>query len=276
MPDQNQGRVGRTIAFLILMIWSGFPIALIVLSSFKPPSLIFTSPPTLVFTPTLQNYVRLWREWPEFFHALLNSLVIVVGATLLTVSAGTMAGFFYSRCRNATLAGTSFLLIFVRMIPPIVITLPLFPVVNFLGLSDTHLVLILLYSAFYVSLATWIMKAAIDQIPIELDQAALIDGTTVLQFLRLVVLPLAVPGMMAAATFVIVYSWNEFLFAFIFTTTRAKTTPLILSELLGALDGVQWGVLFAGTTVQLVPILVFVMFVQRYVVAGMMAGSVKG
>jgi multiple sugar transport system permease protein len=98
----------------------------------------------------------------------------------------------------------------------------------------------------------------------------------VLGILRHVVLPLALPGMIAAATFVLVFSWNEFLFAFIFTTTEAKTAPLILSEMLGALDGVEWGVLFAAATVQLLPILVFVIAVQKFVIAGMTAGSVKG
>jgi multiple sugar transport system permease protein len=162
------------------------------------------------------------------------------------------------------------------MLPPIVITLPLFPIVNWLRLNDTHLVLIILYATFFVSLNTWIMKAFIDQIPRELDESAIIDGASLLGILRHVILPLALPGMIAASTFVLVFSWNEFLFAFIFTTTEAKTAPLILSEMLGALDGVEWGVLFAAATVQLLPILIFVIAVQKFVIAGMTAGSVKG
>ena len=121
-----------------------------------------------------------------------------------------------------------------------------------------------------------IMKAFIDQIPKELDESAIIDGANALRILWHVVLPLAAPGMIAASTFVLVFSWNEFLFAFIFTTTEAKTTPLILSEMLGALDGVEWGVLFAAATLQLLPVLAFVMLVQKAVIAGMTAGSVKG
>jgi multiple sugar transport system permease protein len=167
-------------------------------------------------------------------------------------------------------------MILVRMLPPIVITLPLFPIVNRLGLNDTHLVLIVLYASFFVSLNTWIMKAFIDQIPKELDESARIDGARVTGILRHVILPLAAPGMIAAATFVIVFAWNEFLFAFIFTTTAAKTAPLILWEMLGALDGVEWGVLFAAATLQLAPVLVFVIAVQKLVVAGMTAGSLKG
>ena len=116
----------------------------------------------------------------------------------------------------------------------IVITLPLFPVVNALKLNDTHAILILLYAAFFVSLSTWIVKAGIDQLPRELEEAARVDGATLPQLLRLVVLPLIAPTLVAASVFVLVFAWNEFLFAFIFTTTKAKTAPLILSEMMGA------------------------------------------
>jgi multiple sugar transport system permease protein len=167
-------------------------------------------------------------------------------------------------------------MIVIRMVPPIVITLPLFPVVNWLRLNDTHLVLIVLYATFFVSLNTWIMKAFIDQIPREFEEAAIIDGASLLQILRYVIIPLAAQGMIAASTFVLIFSWNEFLFAFIFTTTDAKTAPLVVSEMVGAVDGVEWGVLFAAATLQLIPILVFVVAVQKYVVAGMTAGSLKG
>ncbi len=127
--------------------------------------------------------------------------------------------------------------------------------VNWLGLNDTHLVLIVLYATFFVSLGTIVMRTFIDQIPRELDEAAMMDGATQLQILWRVILPLAAQGMLAVAVFVIVYAWNEFLFAFIFTTTKAKTAPLVISEMIGAVDGVEWGVLFAASTVQLLPVL---------------------
>jgi len=167
-------------------------------------------------------------------------------------------------------------MIVIRMVPPIVITLPLFPVVNLLHLNDTHIVLIVLYATFFVSLNTWIMKAFIDQIPGEIEEAAVTDGASLWQTLRMIIIPLATQGMVAASTFVLIFSWNEFLFAFIFTTTNARTTPLILSEMIGAIDGVEWGVLFAAATLQLLPILIFVIAVQKYVVAGLTAGSLKG
>ena len=155
-------------------------------------------------------------------------------------------------------------------------TLPLFPIVNWLGLSDTHLVLILLYATFFVSLGTVLMRTFMDQFPRELDEAAALDGASRLTILRKVIAPLAMPGMLAVAVFVIVFSWNEFLFAFIFTATKAKTAPLVISEMIGSIDGVDWGILFAAATVQLVPVLLFVVFMNRYLVAGLTAGSTKG
>jgi multiple sugar transport system permease protein len=245
-------------------------------ASLKPAAEIFVFPPRVLFVPTLENYGRLWVAWPEFFDALWNSLVITLGATLLTLVATLLSGFVYARYRSGALAGSAFFLIFIRMLPPIVITLPLFPIVNWLRLNDTHLVLIILYATFFVSLNTWIMKAFIDQIPREIEEAAIIDGASIWQILRHVILPLAAQGMIAASTFVFIFSWNEFLFAFIFTTTNAKTAPLVISEMVGAVDGVEWGVLFAAATVQLIPILIFVIAVQKYVIAGLAAGSLKG
>jgi multiple sugar transport system permease protein len=266
----------RWLALALVVIWSAFPILLMAMASLKPAREIFAFPPQLLFVPTFDNYVRLWLAWPEFFVTLRNSLIITVGATVLTAVATLLSGYVYARYRSGLLAGSAFFTIFIRVLPPIVITLPLFPVVNWLRIQDTHLVLIVLYASFFVSLNTWIMKAFIDQIPKELDDAAVVDGAGVWQIMRHVILPLSLQGMIAASTFVLVFSWNEFLFAFIFTTTRAKTAPLILSEMLGALDGVEWGVLFAAATLQLLPILIFVIAVQRFVIAGMTAGSVKG
>jgi multiple sugar transport system permease protein len=269
-------RILRGAALLAIAVWSLFPIALVVSASFKPARDIFVYPPRWLFTPTFENYAGLWLRWPEFFGNLANSLIVTLGATALATLASGLAGYVYSRYRSRLLTASAFFLIFVRLVPPIVITLPLFPAVNALGLQDTHLILVLLYATFFVSLGTMVMKAFIDQIPRELDEAALVDGASQWQVVRLVVLPIAAQGLIAASVFVFVFAWNEFLFAFIFTTTRAKTAPLVLSEIAGAVDGVEWGVLFAATTLQLAPALVFVVLVQKYLIAGLTAGATKG
>jgi multiple sugar transport system permease protein len=268
--------IGKALALSAILIWSLFPIAFVVLSSVKPGRDIFAVPPKFLFEPTLQHYASLWTNWRGFFEGLLNSFVITGGATLLTIVVSLMAGFVYSRYRSATLTSSVVFLVVVRLIPPIVVTLPLFPILNWLHLNDTHLALVLLYSTFFVSLGTLLMRTFIDQVPRELDEAAVMDGASQARILAQVVMPLVAPGMLALAVFVVVYAWNEFLFAFVFTATKAKTAPLVISEMIGSIDGVDWGVLFSASTVQLVPVLVFVMLMHRYLVAGLTAGASKG
>ncbi len=268
--------LGKTVAVAVILVWSLFPIAFLVMSSFKPGQDIFAVPPKLVFSPTVQHYVELWNGWGVFFSGLLNSTIITAGATIIAITTSTAAGYVYSRYSSRMLDASVMFLIIVRLIPPIVVTLPLFPIINAIGLNDTHIVLMVLYATFFVSLGTVLMRTFIDQIPRELDEAAQIDGAGRLTILRRVIVPLAAPGILAVAVFVVVFAWNEFLFAFIFTATKAKTAPLVISEMIGSIDGVDWGVLFAASTVQLIPVLLFVIFMNRYLVAGLTAGATKG
>jgi multiple sugar transport system permease protein len=266
----------RTAAFAVVITWSVLPILFIVTSSLKRQHEIFAFPPSFLFTPTLDNYLTLWNQWDAFFGTLRNSLIISIGATLLAAFVSFLAGYAYSRFSSRWLAASAFYMIAIRLLPPIVVTLPLFPLVDLLGLSDTHAVLIILYATFWVSLSTMIMKTFIDEVPRELDEAAFMDGASRLQTLFRIILPLSLQGMAAASIFVFLFSWNEYLFALIFTTQYAKTAPLVISELMGAVDGAEWGVLFAGVTIQLLPVLVLVSAAQRLLIAGLTAGAVKG
>ncbi len=266
----------RALGIAITVIWSALPVAFAVLASLKQNRDIFTWPPHLIFHPTFIHYIDLFKTWPEFAGTLLNSIAVTIGATALSTGCSLLAAFVYSRCKGSLLALSAHFMVAVRLLPPIIVTLPLFPLVNWLGLSDTWTVLILLYAAFFVSLGTMILKATIDGIPDELDSAAMIDGASEWQVLWRVIAPLAAQGLIAASVFVFIFAWNEYLFAFVFTTARAKTAPLILSEMMSSLTGVDWGVLFAGVTIQLVPVLVFVWLVQRWLVSGLTAGALKG
>lgn len=265
---------GLVVAFAV--IWSAVPIAFAVLSSFKDNREIFDWPPRLLFPPTFSHYADLFHTWPDFTGTLINSLAVTLGATALSTASSLLAGYVYSRYRGRWISASAHFMVAIRLLPPIIITLPLFPLADWLGLSDTWTILILLYAAFFVSLGTMLVKAAMDTIPIELDDAALIDGASEWQVLFRVIAPLAVHGLIAASVFVFIYAWNEYLFAFVFTTSRAKTAPLILSEMMSSLTGVDWGVLFAAVTVQLIPVLLFVWLVQRWLVAGLTGGALKG
>lgn len=266
----------RGIGILLIAIWSLGPILLIVLSSFRPERDIFSPARRFDFTFTLDNYTQLFAYFPQFLPNMGNSLIVAVGATALAVVTSTLAGYVYSRQRGRLLAASAFFAILIRLVPPIVVSLPLFPIADALRLSDTHLLLIVLYSAFWVSMLSVMMKVFIDQIPVTLDEAARVDGASTMQSFIKIVLPLATAGMIAGGIFVFVFAWNEYLFAFVFTSTRAVTAPLVVSNIMDSVAGTQWGVLFAAATLQLAPVLALVIFFQRFLVAGLMAGSVKG
>ena len=198
---------------------------------------------------------------------------------------GFVAGWWLGRRRAAAPGSTwkpndvddfMFFALSTRMIPAAAVLVFYHVMFAKLGLTDTLTGLVIVVTFINLGLATWIMKAFIDQIPAELEEAAIVDGATLGQTLWRVVIPLAVHGLVAACVFVLVFSWNEFVFALIFTTREAKTTPLVISEMLGSVEGVDWGTLFAASTVQLVPIVVFVLAAQRYLMAGLSAGAVKG
>lgn len=222
------GKLLRLGAIGIVLAWSLGPIALVVLASFKEPRAIFETPFRLIFEPTLANYHLLAERNPEFFSALWNSLIVTAGSAIVAVAASFCAGYVFARARHPAYQQSAVFMLLVRMLPPIVVTLPLFPVVNALALNDTHAILIVLYAAFYVSLGSWMMRSFVMQIPIELEEAAAIDGATLPQILRLVILPLTAQGLVAVTLFVVVFAWNEYVFAMIFTTSVARTAPVVI------------------------------------------------
>jgi multiple sugar transport system permease protein len=268
-------RLLRAVAVLAVLAWSLGPILLVALSSLKQPRQIFEVPFRTIFVPTLENYAALARNNPEFFTGLRNSVIVTLFAVLLTLAASFGAGYVYARAKERAYKASAVFMLVVRMLPPIVVTVPLFPVVNQLALNDSHLILILLYAAFYVSLGSWMMRSFVAQIPIELEEAAAIDGASLWQILRLVILPLAAQGLVALTLFVVVFAWNEYVFAMIFTTSGARTAPVVIGEMLSTAEGVQWGAVFAAATIQLVPVVLIVLALQRFLIAGLTAGAVK-
>ncbi|CAH1652114.1 carbohydrate ABC transporter permease [Chelatococcus asaccharovorans] len=273
--DRPLTRLLRAAAVMAVLAWSLVPILLVVTSSFKEPRQIFEVPFRMFFIPTAENFTTLARLNPEFFSSLRNSIIVTLFTVLLTLCASFAAGYVYARTKETAYKVSAVFMLVVRMLPPIVVTVPLFPVVNWLALNDSHLILILLYAAFYVSLGSWMMRSFVAQIPIELEEAAALDGASLWQILRLVILPLAAQGLVALTLFVVVFAWNEYVFAMIFTTSNARTAPVVIGEMLSTAEGVQWGAVFAAATIQLVPVVLIVLALQRFLIAGLTAGAVK-
>lgn len=268
-------RLLRSLAIFLVLVWSLGPIVLVALASFKQPRQIFEIPFRPFFIPTLDNYLTLVKLHPDFLAGLANSAIIAFVASLLTLTASFGAGYVFARAKAAGYKVSAVFMLVVRMLPPIVVTVPLFPVVNWLELNDTHFILIVLYAAFYVSLGSWMMRSFVARVPVELEEAAALDGASMLQTMRLVILPLVAQGLVALTLFIVVFAWNEYVFAMIFTTTHARTAPVVIAEMLSTAEGVQWGAVFAAATIQLLPVLLIAVVLQRFLIAGLTAGAVK-
>jgi len=278
LVQKSKKSIVEILAWLALaaaVTWSMFPILFIFASSLKKADQIFAYPPSILGTPTLKHYAALVEEWPDFFKSLGNSLIITFSSVVLTLLVSMPAAYVFSRYRSRFIRSSGLFLIWARMFPPIIITIPLYPIIYTIGLMDNHIVLIALYSAFYLSIVAWILKGFLDNIPPELEESAYIEGCGQLRSFMSITLPLSAPGLVSGSILVAIFCWKEFFFAFLFTTFNAKTAPVVLKEMLGSMFGVSWGPLFAATTLQLLPILIFIWLVQRFLISGLAHSSEK-
>jgi len=271
------GRRGLLFALLgAAVVWAAFPIVFLVMGSLKRGSEIWAYPPTILFEPTLANYRDIPVLAPMYFPNLLNSVVVTAVTTMATLALSVGAAFVFSRLRAGWLKGPALLVILVRMFPPIIVIIPLYPIFAGLGLLDTLAPLILAGIAFSVSVSTLLLKTFIDDIPIELEEAAQIDGCGRLEAFVRVTLPLVTPAIGAIGLFVGITIWNDYLFPLVFTSTEARTAPVAIAIAINNPDGVRWGSLLAMSTVHLAPMLALVMLLYRQLVTVMTVGAVKG
>ena len=261
----------------LVVLWSIVPIYFVITSAFKIPREIFGFPPTYFpVEATLANFPRLFEDWPQFTHALRNSAIVALGSMVMTITICLPAAYTFSRYKAPLFRRSAILLIAIRMFPPLIISVPLFPILNQLQLADSHITLVVLYTTFQATIITLIMKGFIDGIPLEIEEAAYVDGATMGQVFFRIILPLARPVIVATAILVGSYAWNEFQFGFLFTSTTARTTPVLISEMVGALTGVQWGNVFAASVLQFVPALIFLWIIQNQLIRGLTSGATKG
>lgn len=212
----------------------------------------------------------------KYFYQLLNSIIIGVGSTVLAVGLGTLSAYAFSRFKIAGKDDLLFFILSTRMLPPVVVVIPIFLMYNALGLRDTHFGMILLYTTFNVSFAVWLMKGFIDEIPREYEDAALVDGYTRFQTFLKVVLPQSVTGIAATAVFCLITAWNEFAFALVLTSTggNAVTAPPSITSATGS-AGIDWGKIAASTFVFLLPVAIFTFLMRSHLLRGVTFGAVK-
>ena len=255
-----------------------FPIYWIALNSFKLNIDIFAVPPVWFdFTPTGANYHATYVE-RNFASFALNSLVIAVATTIVSLALGTMAGYALARFRypGSTKFHLSFWILSTRMMPPIVTVIPLFIFFNFLDMLNTKWAVIIAYTAFNLPFATWMMKSYFQDLPVELEEAAMVDGDTRWGAFLRVALPLSRPGLAATAIFCVIISWNEFLLALVLTQTeQSQTLPIGIAGRVTQYT-THWGEISAAGFLAAIPIMVFAFIVQKHLVRGLSFGAVKG
>lgn len=304
-PSRLAKRAAGVIVILYALV-SMVPLIWIVLTGFKTPPDSISYPPKVLFQPSLEGYVNLFttrtRQTASFIATLppaetwydrlvrsrnmviagpskyvpryINSLVIAFGSTFLAVVLGTLTAYGFSRFKVPLKDDLLFFILSTRMMPPIAVAIPVYLMYRDLGLTDTKLGMILLYTAVNVSLAVWLLKGFIDEIPREYEEAAMIDGYTRLQAFRKVVLPQAATGIAATAIFCLIFAWNEYAFAVLLTSGEAQTTPPFIPFIIGE-GGQDWPAVAAGTTLFLIPIVAFTILLRKHLLRGITFGAVR-
>jgi len=273
-------------------LFSLFPVYWTFASSLKKPADVFALPVKWIFKPTLHNYEVVWglkvgeeiegvseemagQGQTQFPRYLLNTVVVAAGSTLFALVVGGMAAYSLARgrfrARRSIMAG----ILITRLIPPVVILVPLYVLWRSLHLLDTHIGLIIAYMTFNLPFTIWMMYGFFVDLPSELEEAAMVDGCTRLQAFIKILLPLAAPGLAVTAVFLILAAWNDFLFSSVLVGETAKTlSPSILNFITD--KAILWGRLYAAGSTILIPVVIFTLLVQRYMGIGLTGGALKG
>jgi len=267
---------GSIVLLALVVIFAVGPVLWMFLTAFKPENEIYTSPPTWIpHHPTLSSF-RYIAERAPFGLYLRNSVLVALGTTTLGLVLGGLAGYAFSRFDFAGKRPILFGILATQMFPSVLVIVPLFQLIRRLQLFDTPYALILSNVTFALPLGIWLLKGSFDQVPRELDEAAMVDGASHLGALFRVVVPVSLPGIVATAIFLFIASWDEFVFALTFTSTNsARTLPVGLSLLTSSYE-VQWGHLAAMSVMVTSPVLILFMAIQRGLVGGALSGAVKG
>lgn len=274
--------MGKKLAIaLVLVLFLAFnlmPLGWTLGTSLKPTAEIFTSPPT--FWPhelTLAHYrdILVARAYGRY---VLNSVLVGLGATGLVLVVGAMAAYALARLHHPRAAVVEKVILAGALFPSAVLLIPLYQVALHLNLLNTYLILILSHAALNLPFVVWVLAAFFREVPVELEEAARLDGFSRLGILFRIILPLSLPAVAATAILVFIFSWNEFLFALAFITTPAKrTVPVMVALLSGtSLYEIPWGPITAAVVATTTPVILAILIFQRWIVSGLTAGAIKG
>jgi multiple sugar transport system permease protein len=251
-----------------------FPYFFMVTSAFKSRLDTFAYPPIfLFFKPTVENFISIFRDIHILFY-MKNSLIVSTGSTLLSILIAIPATYSLARYRFRFRENIAFGFLLLQMTPGISIVFSLFFIAKRLALNDTYIALILSYLLWNIPFAIWMLRGFIESIPVQLEEAAIVDGCTRFQAFILVTLPLMAGGLAAVAIIVFIFTWNEFAIAIFLTSIRARTMPTTIAFFMTH-AGIKWGPMFAAATIGTLPVVVFALMVRRYFISALTLGAIK-
>jgi multiple sugar transport system permease protein len=229
--------------------------------------------PKWLFDPVVTNYVQIFDKGFDLY--LFNSMIIGFSSTFLCCMIGTLSAYAFSRYRIPAGNHLFFYILATRLGPPVAYALPMYLIFDQLGLANTYVAIILAHGTFNLVIVVWMMKSFFDDVPKEIEEAAYLDGCDPCRVFFKIALPLAFPGLVACAIFVLIFSWNELLFSLILTGGETRTLPVMIPSLVQH-TGTKWGQVASASIIQSVPILVFIFLIQKNLVKGLTFGAVKG
>ncbi|MCO5070472.1 MAG: carbohydrate ABC transporter permease [Rhizobiaceae bacterium] len=278
-PSRRRSKLGRRVriaAGIVACIVFLFPVFWMVLSSFKDQRDIFTTPPTLFFTPTLETYIG-YMQRADINRRLINTIIVATGSGLLSIVAGAMAGYALARIKLKGATTIGVLILLSRGVPPIALAVPMFLVARSMGLTDKHITLILAYCTFLIPYVMWLMRGFFLALPKELEESAMIDGCSRFGAFFKIIVPISVPGLLSTLIFSMILAWEELLFALVLTNRYASTIPVAIAGIAGdTVNGANWGALTAVGTITVIPVVVFALLVQKWLIQGLADGATKG
>ena len=260
--------IGLALLFLFPLLW-------VLGLSLKTRLQVFASPPLFIWRPTLENYLDVLGR-SDFLLAFVNTLVIAGSAVTLSLCVGVPAAYAFARFPFRGRSLLFFALLVMRMLPPIAVLVPMYVLFSKLGLATTRFSVVLAYATFALPLVVWLMRGFFEDLPVELEEAAWIDGASRYLTFGRIVLPLAKPGIAAAGILCLQLAWNDFLFAAVLTDNATQTLPVKMIGFSAGDSGVDWGGLTASGMLVILPVIVFSFAAQRHLVAGLSSGAVKG
>ncbi|MGE3269134.1 MAG: carbohydrate ABC transporter permease [Chloroflexota bacterium] len=270
------GRIYLYVSVLVIVFLVAFPLFWMIASSFKPRNELYAFPPTFFpAVPTFENYVELLTQ-TNFSTYFKNSLIVATASTVLSMVVASFGGYALSRFRYPGFRMFARVTLLAYMLPSIMLVIPLYVTMGDIGLVDTLASLVVTNTTFTLPFALWLLRAYFSTIPVELEEAAMIDGATRFQALMRVIVPLGLPGIVSTSIFAFTNSWNEYLYALVFIHSDSlRTLPPGMGTFIQMDSVYQWGVLMAGSVLITIPVLIFYMIVQRNLVVGLTEGGVK-